>query len=120
MALLRPILTLALTVRRGPTRQGGRPPARPREPPGSSGSPILPMPALPEIEAMDLLRTITLAWTQYRAFQATLAELGSHSGRELGELGITRADIPRIAYAEAERRVEALAASRPAPEPRRG
>ena len=69
------------------------------------------MPASPEIEAMGLLRTITLAWTQYRAFQAALAELKSYSERELGELGITRADIPRIAYAEAERRVEALAPS---------
>ncbi len=68
---------------------------------------------------MDLLRTITLALTQYRAFQAALAELGGYSARELNELDITRADIPRIAYAEAERRVEALAASRPAPEPRR-
>jgi uncharacterized protein YjiS (DUF1127 family) len=80
------------------------------------------MPASPEIEAMDLLRTIMLAWTQYRAFHAALAELESYSARELGELGITRADIPRIAYAEAEWRVEALAPSRPAlerPSPRR-
>jgi uncharacterized protein YjiS (DUF1127 family) len=79
------------------------------------------MPALPEIEAMDLLRTIKLAWTQYRAFQAALAELRSYSERELGELGITRGDIPRIAYAEAERRVEAPTLSRSArkrPSPR--
>ena len=71
------------------------------------------MPALPEIEAMDLLRTIKLVWIQHRAFQAALAELKSYSPRELGELGVTRADIPRLAYAEAERRVEALAPSRP-------
>jgi uncharacterized protein YjiS (DUF1127 family) len=69
------------------------------------------MPALPEIEAMDPLRTINLAWTQYRAFRAALAELKSCSERELRELGVTRADIPRLAYAEAERRVEALAPS---------
>jgi uncharacterized protein YjiS (DUF1127 family) len=69
------------------------------------------MPALPEIEAMSLLRTITLARTQYRAFQAALAELKSYSERELSELGVTRADIPRLAYAEAERRVGALAPS---------
>jgi uncharacterized protein YjiS (DUF1127 family) len=69
------------------------------------------MPALPEIEAMSVLRTITLAWTQYRAFQAALAELKSYSARELSERGITRADIPRLAYAEAERRVAALAPS---------
>lgn len=68
---------------------------------------------------MDLLRTIMLAWSQYRAFQAALAGLRSCSARELGGLGITPADIPRAAYAEAERRVEALAASRPAPEPGR-
>jgi uncharacterized protein YjiS (DUF1127 family) len=70
------------------------------------------MPALPEIEAMDLLQTIRLTWTQYRAFQAALAELEKYSEHELSELGITRADIPRTAYAEAERRVEALAPSR--------
>lgn len=67
---------------------------------------------------MDLLRTLELIWTQHRAFRATLAALRSYSDRELGELGIARADIPRIAYEEAERRVEALAASRPAPMPR--
>ena len=61
---------------------------------------------------MELLQTIKLAWAQYRSFQAALAELRSYSERELGELGITRADIPRLAYAEAERRVEA-----PAPSP---
>ncbi len=69
---------------------------------------------------MDLLRTIGLIWAQYRAFQAALAKLERRSERELGALGVTRADIPRIAYAEAERRVGALAPSRPAlkPEPR--
>ena len=45
------------------------------------------MPASPEIEAMDLLRTIGLAWTQYRAFRAALAELEGYSDHELGELG---------------------------------
>ena len=68
---------------------------------------------------MNLLQTITLAWTQYRAFQAALAELKSYSERELSELGITRADIPRLAYAEAERRVEALAPSRRHAQPAR-
>ena len=63
---------------------------------------------------MNLLQTITLAWTQYRAFQAALAELESYSERELSELGITRDDIPGLAYEEAERRAEALAPSRPA------
>ena len=62
---------------------------------------------------MDLLQTIRLTWTQYRAFQAALAELEKYSEHELSELGITRADIPRTAYAEAERRVEALAREPP-------
>ena len=70
------------------------------------------MPALPETEAMNLLQTIKLAWAQYRAFQAAFAELEAYSERELTELGITRADIPRTAYAEAERRIEALPRSR--------
>ena len=60
---------------------------------------------------VNLLRKITLAWTQYRAFHASLAELKGYSDRELSELGVTRADIPRLAYAEAERRVGALAPS---------
>ncbi len=63
---------------------------------------------------MDLLQKIKLVWTQYRTFQATLAELNSYSDHKLDELGITRADIPRIEYAEAERRADALVPSRPA------
>lgn len=64
---------------------------------------------------MNLLQTIKLAWVQYRAFQAALAELEKYSERELTELGITHADILRTAYAEAERRVQVLA---PSHEPR--
>ena len=75
------------------------------------------MPASPETEAVGLLRTIALTLAQYRAFQAALAELKGYSDRELGELGITRADIPQLAYAEAERRAGALAPSRPALKP---
>ena len=71
------------------------------------------MPALPETEAMNLLRTIKLVWTQYRAFQRALTELKSYSERELAELGITRADIPRFAYEEAEQHAEARVLSRP-------
>ena len=74
------------------------------------------MPALPEIEAMDLLQTIRLTWAQYRAFQAALAELEKYSEHELSELGIMRADIPGLAYAEAERRAEALARSPATPD----
>ena len=75
------------------------------------------MPASPETQAVGLLRTIALTSAQYRAFQAALAGLDSRSERELGELGITRADIPQLAYAEAERRAGALAPSRPALRP---
>ncbi len=63
---------------------------------------------------MNLLHNIKLAWVQYRAFQAALAELKSYSARELSELGISRADIPRFAYEEAEQHAEALILSRPA------
>ena len=66
---------------------------------------------------MGLLRTIALTLAQYRAFQAALAELEGYSDRELGDLGITRHDIAGLAYAEAERRVEAPAPSRPALKP---
>ena len=62
---------------------------------------------------MNLLQKITLAWTQYRAFQAALTELKGYSDRELSDLGITRHDIAGIAYEEAERRAEALVPSRP-------
>ena len=68
---------------------------------------------------MDLLRNIGLVWAQYRAFRAALAELETYSERELDELGVTRADVPRVAYEEAERRVAALVAGPGAPEPRR-
>ena len=72
------------------------------------------MPASPETQAVGLLRTIALTSAQYRAFQAAPAELEGYSERELGELGIARRDIAGIAYAEAERRVEAPAPGRPA------
>ncbi len=62
---------------------------------------------------MHLLHRIKLAWTQYRAFQASLAELNGYSDRELSDLGLTRADIVRTAYKEAERRVETFTPSRP-------
>jgi uncharacterized protein YjiS (DUF1127 family) len=63
---------------------------------------------------MHLLQSVKLAWTQYRAFQASLAELNGYSDRELCDLGLTRADIVRTAYEEAERSVEVYASSRPA------
>jgi uncharacterized protein YjiS (DUF1127 family) len=61
---------------------------------------------------MYLLQKVKLAWTQYRAFQASLAELNGYSDRELSDLGLTRADIVRTAYEEAERCVETYAPRR--------
>ena len=58
---------------------------------------------------MNLFRTVRHGLAQYRAYQAALAELGAYADRELAELGISRGDVPRLAYAEAERRVADLA-----------
>ena len=63
---------------------------------------------------MYLLQKVKLAWTQYRAFHRTLAELNGYSDRELSDLGLTRADIVRTAYEEAERSVEIYAPRCPA------
>ena len=48
----------------------------------------------------------------HREFRAVLTELNGYSDRELSELGLTRADIPRVAYEEAERRILTPAPSR--------
>ena len=54
---------------------------------------------------MDLLKNTLAAWAMHREFRAVLTELNGYSDRELSELGLTRADIPRVAYEEAERRI---------------
>jgi uncharacterized protein YjiS (DUF1127 family) len=64
---------------------------------------------------MDLLKYTLVLWAQHREFRAVLKELESYSDRELAELGIARADIPRLAYEEAERRIATPAASRQTP-----
>ena len=61
---------------------------------------------------MNLLTHIRLVLAQHRALRAALAELNGYSDRELGELGLARGDVPRIAWEEAERRVAALAPKR--------
>ncbi|MEK0085881.1 hypothetical protein [Benzoatithermus flavus] len=59
---------------------------------------------------MDLLETIQRLWYRQRAFRAMLAQLESHSDRELmRDLRLTRADLPQLAYEEAARRAVALA-----------
>jgi uncharacterized protein YjiS (DUF1127 family) len=61
---------------------------------------------------MDLLKNTLSAWAMHREFRAVFAELNGYSDRELNDLGITRADIPRVAYEEAERRILTPAPSR--------
>ena len=69
---------------------------------------------------MDLFKNILRVWAMRREFRAVLAELNGHSDRELGELGLARGDIARVAYEEAERRILGPAPSRPeAPVPAR-
>ena len=54
---------------------------------------------------MNLLKNILSVWAMHREFRAVLAELDSYSDRELADLGVGRADVARLAYEEAERRV---------------
>ena len=66
---------------------------------------------------MDLLKNTLRVWAMHREFRAVLSELNGHSDRELAELGLTRGDIARVAYEEAERRIVTPAASDSAPAP---
>lgn len=54
---------------------------------------------------MDLLNETMRIWAMHREFRAVLKDLQGYSDRELTELGISRADIARVAYEEAERRI---------------
>lgn len=56
---------------------------------------------------MDLLKETHRVWAMHREFRRVLAELNAYSDRELGELGLSRADVVRVAYEEAERRIGA-------------
>lgn len=56
---------------------------------------------------MDLLKETHRVWAMHREFRRVLAELNAYSDRELGDLGLSRADVVRVAYEEAERRVGA-------------
>lgn len=59
---------------------------------------------------MDLLETIQRLWCRQHVFRTVLAELESHSDRELmSDLRLTRADLPQLACEEAARRTVALA-----------
>ena len=54
---------------------------------------------------MDLLHETSRLWGMRREFRAVLTELKGYSDRELVELGLRRADIARVAWEEAERRI---------------
>jgi uncharacterized protein YjiS (DUF1127 family) len=71
-----------------------------------------PAPAFLEIGPMDLLKQSLLVWAQHREFRAVYAELNGYSDRQLAELGLSRSDVARVAYEEAERRIVT-----PSPEP---
>ena len=104
--------TFVTTGTKRPVRpEGGWPLGGRDPPPGSRGSSVKA--GVVGDPKVNLLQKITLAWTQYRAFQTALAELKGYSDRELSDLGITRHDIAGIAYEEAERRAEALVPRRP-------
>lgn len=44
------------------------------------------------------LATLRDAWSRYRVYQRTLAELSTLSTRELNDLGISRSMITRLAH----------------------
>lgn len=54
---------------------------------------------------MNLFTHARLVWAQHRAFQAARAELNRYTDRQLIDMGLTRGDLTRVAYDEAERRV---------------
>ena len=54
---------------------------------------------------MDLLNETLRIWAMQREFRSVLNELKSYSDRELTELGLSRGDVARVAYEEAERRI---------------
>ena len=54
---------------------------------------------------MSLLTTITAFVRQYHYFHGTLHALERASERQLADMGVERADLAGLAWAEAERRV---------------
>ena len=66
---------------------------------------------------MDLLHETLRLWAMRREFRAVIAELKGYTDRDLVELGLQRADIARVAWEEAERRIATPAATSRNPEP---
>jgi uncharacterized protein YjiS (DUF1127 family) len=54
---------------------------------------------------MSLMHEACRVWAMHREFRAVVKELSAYSDRGLDDLGIRRADIARIAFQEAERRI---------------
>jgi len=54
---------------------------------------------------MNLFSHALHVWAQHREFHAARAELDRYTDRQLSDMGLTRGDLTRVAYEEAERRV---------------
>ena len=75
--------------------------------------PVLPSRSVAALlRPVAIIKRIYLAWLQYREFEAALANYRAMPEQELNERGLTRADIVRLAYEEAETRIEASQAKR--------
>ncbi len=62
---------------------------------------------------MNVFESIKLAWLRRREFRKVLAELESHTDRELlSDLRLDRADFAHVARQAAEQRVASLRAER--------
>ena len=55
---------------------------------------------------MRLLTTIATTLARYHQFNAILRELNAYPDRVLVDMGIDRADLSRLAWEEAERRLD--------------
>jgi uncharacterized protein YjiS (DUF1127 family) len=61
-----------------------------------------PTPHLEEVAIM-LLANIVRALRSWRKFNNSLSELNRLGDRELADIGISRSDIPRVAWEDAQR-----------------
>lgn len=64
---------------------------------------------------MRLLTTIATTLARYHQFNAILRELNAYSDRVLADMGVDRADLSRLAWEEAERRLPLPAEAEDAP-----
>ena len=60
------------------------------------------LPAIKRLNTM-ILSHILHAWRQWRAYNANLRELNRLGDRELADIGLTRNDIPRVAWESSDR-----------------